>query len=137
LATAGRPVGVAVAVGLVVRVIELRAEARLAAGSEHAAGTVPARWWPGRPGWRDLFRAVPDLRWRDAGVLVAGFGLAGWCLYLWLTFGDPLAFSTVQSAPGWNQGSGPRTWLKFDYFGTLLYRSPDPFSGSALRPSCC
>ena len=130
LATAGRPVGVAVAIGLVVRVIELRAEARRDLSSRPVTAAVSDRagsdrWWPARPGLRDLLRAVPDLRWRDAGVLVAGFGLAAWCIYLWTTFGDPLAFSTVQAAPGWNQGGGPRTWLKFDYFGTLLYRSPD------------
>ena len=120
LATAGRPVGVAVAAGLAVRVLE-----QLAESQRSPVVQLPGRWWPGRPGWRDLFRAVPRVRWREAGVLLAGLGLAAWCVYLWTTFGDPLAFATVQAAPGWNQGGGPRTWFKFDYFGTILYRSPD------------
>ena len=120
LATAGRPVGVAVAAGLAVRVLE-----QLAESQRSPVVQLPGRWWPGRPGWRDLFRAVPRVRWREAGVLLAGLGLAAWCVYLWTTFGDPLAFATVQAAPGWNQGGGPRTWFKFDYFGTILYRSPE------------
>jgi hypothetical protein len=41
-------------------------------------------------------------------------------VYLWLTFGDPVAFVAVESAPGWNQGAGPRTWLKIAYAGTLV-----------------
>ncbi len=120
LATAGRPVGIAVAAGLAVRALEQLAER----GTPGPDATL-RRWWPWHPSWRDLVRAVPRVRWREAGVLVAGLGLAGWCLYLWLSFGDPVAFATVQAAPGWNQGSGPRTWFKFDYIGTLLWRSPD------------
>ena len=114
LATAGRPVGVAVAAGLVVRTLEQLAEQRRATGPD-----------PGRTRLSDLLRAVRDVRWRQLGVLVAGLGLAAWMVYLWTSFGDPLAFATVQAAPGWNQGGGPRTWFKFDYVGTLLWRSPD------------
>ncbi|WP_420121210.1 hypothetical protein [Nakamurella sp.] len=65
------------------------------------------------------------MRWREAGVLLSGLGLAGWMLWLWAAYGDPLAFNTVQAAPGWNQGSGPRTWFKVDYVGAVLWRSPD------------
>ena len=113
LATAGRPVGIAVAVGLAVRMLEMRAESRLAAD---LAATVPGE----RPGWRDLLRAVPAVRWREAGVLVAGLGLAAWCVYLWVQFGDPFAFATVQEAPGWYQQGGPHTWFKVVFVGTLL-----------------
>ncbi|HEY4993167.1 MAG TPA: hypothetical protein VII33_13920, partial [Nakamurella sp.] len=56
----------------------------------------------------------------EAGVLVSGLGLVSWCVYLWTRFGDPLAFLTVQQAPGWYQGSGPHTWFKIAYFGTLI-----------------
>ena len=146
LATAGRPVGVAVAIGLVVRTLELLAEQRSAGvagpltgspltGSPEpgrppgspppgspAPGRVTTRWWPAHP---QLVRAIGDVRWREAGVLLSGLGLAGWMLYLWADYGDPLAFSTVQAAPGWNQGSGPRTWFKVDYVGAVLWRSPD------------
>lgn len=120
LATAGRPVGVAVAAGLVVRTLEQLAERRRAAGP----ASDPGRW-PIHPRLRELFGALRDVRWREIGVLVAGLGLVAWTLYLWTSFGDPLAFATVQAAPGWNQGGGPRTWFKFDYIGTLLWRSPD------------
>ncbi|MFC0644131.1 glycosyltransferase family 39 protein [Cellulomonas phragmiteti] len=105
VATAGRPVGVAVAVGLVVRTLEMLAEDRAAAG---------------RPGWRELVRSVREVRLRHLGVLASGLGLAGWCLYLWLEFGHPLAFVEVESAPGWDQGVGPRTWFKVVYLGTLV-----------------
>jgi hypothetical protein len=120
LATAGRPVGVAVAVGLVVRMLELRAEDRAA-----AQGRVPALGPRGgtdraRPGWRELVAAVPTVRWRQVGVLVSGTGLLAWTVFLWLEFGNPLAFVEVESAPGWNQGVGPRTWFKITYLGTLV-----------------
>ncbi|UZN03002.1 glycosyltransferase family 39 protein [Cellulomonas sp. S1-8] len=144
VATAGRPVGVAVAVGLVVRTLEILAEDRRAAreaaseaGSEvasvpasevvsEAGGAVEAvapggvDAAPVRPGWRDLVAAVRDVRLRHVGVLVSGLGLVGWCVYLWLAFGHPLAFVEVESAPGWNQGVGPRTWFKIVYAGTLI-----------------
>ncbi|HYN74294.1 MAG TPA: hypothetical protein VES60_17505, partial [Nakamurella sp.] len=137
LATAGRPVGVAVAVGLVVRMLEMLAEDRALAGAVTSKGAVgpptdesgesgetgetggrgepadpvetgdrPAAGlsdYPHHPRWRELLRAVPAVRWREAGVLVSGLGLAAWCIYLWTQFGDPLAFVSVQAAPGWNQ----------------------------------
>ena len=137
LATAGRPVGVAVAVGLVVRMLEMRAEARVVSSPAVPSPTVPSpavvspnqpaespKSTP-RPGWRDLFRAVPGVRWREAGVLVSGLGLAAWCIYLWVQFGDPFAFATVQEAPGWYQRGGPHTWFKVAYIGTMLFGPVD------------
>ncbi|SFJ65054.1 hypothetical protein [Cellulomonas sp. KH9] len=127
VATAGRPVGVAVAVGLVVRTLEILAEDRRAArglealppaAADPATGRAPGT--PPRPGWRDVLAAVRDVRPRHVAVLASGLGLAGWCLYLWLEFGNPLAFVEVESAPGWNQGVGPRTWFKVVFLGTLL-----------------
>lgn len=128
LATAGRPVGVAVAVGLVVRTLELLAERRAATRDRDAdqattaepAVPAAAPRWPRHVPWRALVGAIPAVRWREAGVLLSGLGLAGWCVYLWTTYGDPLAFNTVQAAPGWNQGTGPKTWFKLIFFGTML-----------------
>ena len=120
LATAGRPVGVAVAVGLVVRTLELLAQDRAA-----ARGGDPAA----RPGWRDVVRAVTAVRWRQAGVLVSAAGLMAWAGYLWAAFGDPLAFVAVESAPGWDQGVGPRTWFKVSYLQGLL---AGPFTNGRL-----
>jgi hypothetical protein len=110
LATAGRPVGTAVIVGLVVRTLELLAQDRRA-----ASGDVV----PGRVGWRDLVGAVRDVRPRQLGVLLSCLGLALWSGYLWLEFGDPLAFVHVESAPGWDQGVGPHTWFKLGYVELL------------------
>jgi len=118
LATAGRPVGVAVAVGSVVRVLEMLATAGL---GRPTAAERPGRWWPDRARLGDLFRAIPRVRWREAGILLSGLGLAAWCTYLWIAFGDPVAFASVQGAPGWNQGGGPRTWFKVQYLGLFVY----------------
>lgn len=149
LATAGRPVGVAVAVGLVVRMLEMRAEARRLEApvlmertgspaeqhpapptgdrspAEPASALESAATSAARPGWRDLLRAVPAVRWREVGVLVSGLGLAAWCIYLWVQFGDPFAFATVQEAPGWYQRGGPHTWFKVVYIGTMLFGPVD------------
>ena len=154
LATAGRPVGVAVAIGLVVRMLEMRAESRtlqttstIAAPTatddgatsdgptsddvideERSAGvtelsetTTEVPTEPRRPpAFRELFRAIPGIRWREAGVFASGLGLVAWCIYLWSEFGDPLAFLSVQEAPGWSQGSGPATWLKIGFARALV-----------------
>lgn len=105
LATAGRPVGVAVVAGLVVRTLEMIARDRVG---------------DGRVGPRELVAAVRDVRLRHVGVLASLLGIAGWCLFLWLEFGDPVAFVAVESAPGWDQGAGPTTWLKIAFAGTLV-----------------
>jgi hypothetical protein len=70
--------------------------------------------------WRELRTALPAVGWRQSAVLLSGAGLVGWMVYLGDRFDDPLAFLTVQAAPGWNQGSGPHTWFKVDFAGTLL-----------------
>lgn len=117
LATAGRPVGIAVAIGLTVRMLEMLAESRAAAGAIPGEPSATGN----RPGWRDVIRAVPAIRWRQAGVLLSGLGIAVWCVYLWIEFGDPVAFATVQEAPGWYQQGGPHTWFKVIYVGTMLF----------------
>jgi len=33
-------------------------------------------------------------------------------------------WNTVQSAPGWNQGTGPKTWIKYSFFAEVLRGSP-------------
>jgi Gpi18-like mannosyltransferase len=86
VATAARPVAPALVFGLLVRRLEWK----------HERG----------------------LRWevRDALTLLAGLGFALYMLYLWRAFGEPLAFVKVQSAPGWDQMPGWRTWLKVHWF---------------------
>jgi hypothetical protein len=141
LATADRPVGIAVTIGLVVRMLELRAQDR-------ARGSAPGRPQTGplsgpqtrpfsgdlaldRPRWRGLLGAITAVRWREAGVLLSGAGLLSWAIYLWVEFGNPLAFVAAESAPGWDQGVGPHTWFKLSYIGTVL---TDPvFSNGRLK----
>ena len=132
LATAGRPVGIAVAVGLGVRAVELIAQDRaarrdagvLVGGPEaaDAAGSpdrLPAAATP--VPLAELVRAVRFVRWRQFAVLVSVGGLVAWMVYLGVRFGDPVAFATVQGVPGWDQGGGPRTWFKVPFFGALYF----------------
>lgn len=106
VATAARPVGIAVVVGLVAVAIHRR------------GGFRDRRHW--RPA--------------DAGVLLSLAGIGGYATYLWARWADPFAFATVQQAPGWDQGSGPRTWFKelfFDKVGRLPSHALDAWNGTA------
>lgn len=125
VATAGRPVGLAVTAGLAVRALEILALDMLARRRQGAepqseageAGTDGAPRWPSL---RELARAVPAARLREYVVLLSAGGLVAWCVYLQVDFGDALAWIHVEKAPGWNQGSGPHTWFKVDFAGTLV-----------------
>jgi hypothetical protein len=104
VATATRPVGVAVLVALVVRVIERRRR-------------------EGQP------FAV-----RDAGVLLSASGLLAFMAYLQHRFDKPLAFAEAQDAPGWVNSPGPRTWFKYVVFERLadLPHSGTQYFGSVV-----
>jgi hypothetical protein len=108
-ATAGRPVGLAVTVGLAVRALELLAARRRAERGED-----------GPPSLREIVAVIPLARFREYVTLLSVSGLIAWCVYLQVEFGDALAWIHVQEAPGWNQGSGLHTWLKVDFIGTLI-----------------
>lgn len=109
LATAGRPVGLAVTAGLAVRALELLAARQKAARGEDGAPTL-----------REILAVIPLARVREYVTLLSIGGLIAWCVYLQVQFGDALAWIRVQEAPGWNQGSGPHTWFKVDFAGTLV-----------------
>ena len=101
VATGARPAGVAIVIGLVAVVaMRRRVIERTASG-------------------RGVSVHLSRLRPADGGVLLSLVGLLGWMGYLWHTFGNPLAFQTVQQAPGWDQGTGPRTWLKVAFLERL------------------
>ena len=109
VATASRPTGIAVAIGLVLVVLERAYEARVAAD--------PSAATPGSgPWWRRLIDGARHhfdprgFSWRAAPVLLSFGGLAAWAGYLWARFGDPLLFVHIEST--WWQGAGPRTWFK-------------------------
>jgi hypothetical protein len=139
LATAARPVGIAVAVGLVVRMLELLAEDRARGASAPPSGEPTAR--PdddaARRTWRELVGAVRDVRWRHTGVVFSLAGLVAWCVYLAVEFGNPLAFVEVESAPGWNQGVGPRTWFKVAYVELLLHGRMRMFALLSVAAVAC
>ncbi len=97
VATATRPVGAALVVGLWVLALERR-------------GFFEKRDGPNRPA----------LRPKDAGLLLAPAGLLAYCLYLYLRFGRPLAFIEVAGAPGWGQRPGPQTWLKLEWLKAMM-----------------
>jgi hypothetical protein len=118
VATAARPTGAAVFLGLVAVALERRGVVTRDDALEPSGGNWFARE---RSRWR-VDRS--KLRVRDGGVLVAIGGLATYCTYLALRFGDPFAFATVQSAPGWDQKAGPHTWFKVGFFGHLLHDQP-------------
>jgi hypothetical protein len=102
VATAARPVGVVLVIALAVRALERR-------GAFDRSATGRFEW--------------SRARWADAGVLVSVLGLVAWCLYLWARFDDPFAFAGAQAA--WDQGAGPETWLKVQFFRDIAdLRSP-------------
>jgi hypothetical protein len=132
IATAGRPVGMGLVIGLVAVTLERRgalavpglervqevgwrrawADARAGAGGRRAAGA----WSLVAPSI-----ALRRLRAGDAGVLLSLGGLVAWMRYLAVTFGDPLLFIHVEAVPGWEQGQGPRTWLKLSWLSNLRH----------------
>jgi hypothetical protein len=108
IATAARPVGPAVAVALLALVLERSGTIRRVR-ADPADGETSSRRWR----WRvDRERLQPG----QLVVLVSIFGFLAWCAFLWARAGDPLAFLTVQEAPGWEQPAGPATWFKFSFF---------------------
>jgi len=94
IATATRPVGVALALGLVARALER------------------SGWTPRRP--------LQRLRLRDAGLLWSLLGVTAYLGYLWIRFGDPFVFSRALGA--WHKGQSWLTWVKRDAWVHLTDR---------------
>lgn len=110
LATAGRPAGLVVALALVLRVIERR-------NAANGATTLRALLDP------------RGLRRSDAPIFLSWLGVGSWCMFLWVRFGDPLLFASIEASKGWDQGAGPSTWLKFRLIEELQHR---PFAWSTI-----
>lgn len=108
VATAGRPVGLAVTAGLVVRAIEVRA----------LGGPIAPVAFIELIG---RVRATPLRRiaWPALATAISILGLVAWCAYLQIEFGDAFAWVHVEKA--WGQQSGPRTWIKWNFLGTLVH----------------
>ena len=88
VATAARPVGAALVLGLWVLYLERK------------------RVFSRGGGPRQSLRAA------DAGLLLAPLGMVAFCLFLWSRFGEPFAFFDVAGARGWDQPPGAHTWFK-------------------------
>lgn len=119
LATATRPVGIAVVLGLAARVIEQRGALVLPvldrwswfrSGRETIEGD-PRRW---------IVLRLRRLRALDPLVLLSATGLVSYMIYLSNRFGDPFAFATAEAAPGWDQDPGPKVWFKGAWFSRLV-----------------
>lgn len=110
LASADRPTGLSIAIGMTVLVAERRG----------VLAHVPGR---GRS-FVDRFR-VPNrfdlrkARGRDTAILLGFGGLAGYIGYLQLEFGRPLLF--IDSQRYWGQQSGTQTLLKSQYWWELTH----------------
>ncbi len=122
VATAARPVGIALVIGLFIRMLEIRG---VFPGSRPASLVVRPT-----PIADDRGSRIPllphrirrgSLRPIDAGVLLAGLGLVAFTALLWYRFGDPLAFTRVSGAPGWYKEFDLGTFLKLHLF--RLFRS--------------
>lgn len=99
VATGCRPVDIAVTVGMLLRTVERRAQT----GHSMAPGSGASR--PGPLSLRALARAVPRLRPRDLLPTVSIGGRGAWMTYLWVSFGDPLAFVRVEGHRAGTRGS--------------------------------
>jgi len=96
VATAARPVGVALVLGLWVVALERK-------GLLGRLRPDRARGWATRRG---------RFTWADCGLLLAPLGMAAFCAFLWIRFRNPLAFLDTAGAPGWDQPLGFHTWFK-------------------------
>jgi hypothetical protein len=135
LATATRPVGVAVVLGLTARVLEQRGAVLLpvldrirglsSRGSadppfgEAPAGDGAGSTGAGRP--RPIVVRLRRLRALDPTILLSATGLVTYMVYLSQKFGDPFAFATAEAAPGWDQDPGPKVWFKTAWFSRLVH----------------
>jgi Gpi18-like mannosyltransferase len=91
IATATRPTGIVIVIGLVVVALDRRGR---------LGGNTP--------------RA--KLRAKDGAVLLSVVGIAAYCVWLAIRFGKPLAFIETEGARGWNQSPGMHTWMKLAFF---------------------
>jgi hypothetical protein len=155
VASAARPIGLIFAVCLVLLLIERRNADRIAAwrradDRDHgAAGAPDGASVPRAPfGVRVVGRAVGgarrfvseatvrfsprNLTWADSRVFLAFGGFVAWCTFLWVRFGDPLLWDHIQSVPGWDQGTGPKTWFKVFLLDQVVHDASSPFTWSKV-----
>jgi Gpi18-like mannosyltransferase len=111
LATATRPTGVVLVIGLVAVALDRRG---LLGGK-----TVRSRCCS------------------DAGVLLSVAGLAIWCTWLAIRFGNAFAFIETEGARGWNQAPGPHTWFKLSFFDHIRRSPPSVWIPLVVQAALC
>jgi len=105
LATATRPVGVALILGLWVLALERKG--------------VLGRLRPARAlAWTEV---RSRFTWADSGLLLAPGGLVAFGIFLWIRFGDPIAFLDTGGARGWDQPPGFHTWFKVHWVKAMWH----------------
>ena len=108
VATAARPMGAVLVIGLAVRAWER--------GREHpTTAATPTPPPPPTSPTSPTSPTAPPVG--DGGTWACSSPSEDWPpsrIYLWSRFGDPLAFLTGQEA--WDQEAGLRTWLKIQFF---------------------
>ena len=110
VATAARPTGVIVLIGLVAVMLDRRD------ALPHFGGR---------------------LRLRDLGVGLAAIGIVGWCTWLAMRFGHPFAFIETEGAKGWDRAPGLATWLKFDFFSSIAHAPIRTWSPLVAQAGLC
>ncbi|HUP72444.1 MAG TPA: hypothetical protein VM282_05305 [Acidimicrobiales bacterium] len=124
IATATRPVGVAVVIGLFVRELERRGVFslprfdRVRVGRLGPSPPVAVEPWMKLP-WLRFDRAA--FRQRCLLPLFSVVGLASYMVYLAWKFGEPFAFAIAERAPGWDLKPGPHTWFKVEFFDRVRH----------------
>jgi len=133
IATATRPVGLAVVVGLFARELERQGVfssprldrvrvAQLTPSATPAPGPGPVAAPSGQGPREPLIRFdFTKLRARSALPLLSVAGLVSYVIYLGAKFDEPFAFVTAERAPGWDLKPGPHTWFKVDFFDRLIH----------------
>jgi len=112
LATATRPTGVVLVIGLVAVALDRR----------------------GRLGGANVRSAV---RRADAAVLLSIGGLVIWCTWLALRFGNAFAFVETEGARGWNQAPGPHTWFKVSFVDHIRRSPPSLWIPLVVQAAVC
>ena len=107
VATAERPVGLAVTAGLLLRSLELD-------------GVLLTRWANPEVGGRRFRIDRSKVRLSTLAPVASVAGMASYCTYLWVRFDEPFAFVKTGDAAGWNRDFSPRTIAKLDWFELVL-----------------
>lgn len=109
IATAARPTGIVVLVGLIVLTLDRR-------------GLLGGR---GR------------LHQHDLGIGLSAIGIVGWCIWLAVRFGNPFAFIETEGAKGWDRAPGVATWFKFNFFRMVAQDPPTRWVPLAIQGVLC